>query len=272
MTDTNTPLLVECERLAELSGAENLLVVDLCSTENYAKYHIPGAVHLDYARIVADDKPVMGLLPETDSLSETMGAIGVAPDTWVIAYDDEGGGRAARLLWTLEILGHRRFSCLNGGLIAWINEGYRVNNQAVDPVARARYPVAWDNSPIAKRSYILERLGDPEVCLLDTRSLPEYNGVTKLAERSGHIPGAVHFEWTDAMDMVNFRKLRPDHELRKLLAARGVAPEKEVIVYCQTHHRSSHTWLVLKHMGFERVKGYPGAWSDWGNQANTPIE
>jgi len=38
------------------------------------------------------------------------------------------------------------------------------------------------------------------------------------------------------------------------------------------HHRSAHTWLMLRHLGFERVRGYPGAWSDWGNAPDVPVE
>ena len=52
----------------------------------------------------------------------------------------------------------------------------------------------------------------------------------------------------------------------------GVTPDKEVIVYCQTHHRSSHTYVILKALGYPRVKGYPGAWSEWGNSPDTPVE
>jgi thiosulfate/3-mercaptopyruvate sulfurtransferase len=52
----------------------------------------------------------------------------------------------------------------------------------------------------------------------------------------------------------------------------GVTPDKEVVVYCQTHRRSSHIYVVLKSLGFERVRGYPGSWSEWGNDPSTPIE
>ena len=48
--------------------------------------------------------------------------------------------------------------------------------------------------------------------------------------------------------------------------------DAEIVVYCQTHHRSSHTFMVLRHLGYERVRGYPGAWSDWGNRQDTPVE
>jgi thiosulfate/3-mercaptopyruvate sulfurtransferase len=51
-----------------------------------------------------------------------------------------------------------------------------------------------------------------------------------------------------------------------------VTPDKEVIVYCQTHHRSAHTYIVLKALGYPDVKGYPGSWSEWGNLPDTPIE
>ncbi len=57
-----------------------------------------------------------------------------------------------------------------------------------------------------------------------------------------------------------------------MLEAVGAVPEREVIAYCQTHHRSSHTYAVLKSLGYPRIKGYPGAWSEWGNLADTPIE
>ena len=100
--------------------------------------------------------------------------------------------------------------------------------------------------------------------LVDVREVEEF--------AQGHIPGAVNMEWLLAMDQaLNLRFKSPD-ELRALLAERHVTPDKEVIVYCHTHHRSAHTYMVLKSLGYERVRGYPGSWSDWGNAADTPVE
>jgi len=52
----------------------------------------------------------------------------------------------------------------------------------------------------------------------------------------------------------------------------GVTPDKEIVVYCQTHHRSSHSYVMLKHLGYPHVRGYAGAWSEWGNDPELPIE
>jgi thiosulfate/3-mercaptopyruvate sulfurtransferase len=44
-----------------------------------------------------------------------------------------------------------------------------------------------------------------------------------------------------------------------------------VVAYCQTHHRSAHTWFMLKWLGYA-ARGYEGSWSDWGNREDTPVE
>ena len=104
------------------------------------------------------------------------------------------------------------------------------------------------------------------------RSPAEFTGARKFADRAGHIPGAAHLEWTDMMDKQRNLRLLPDDQLRAMLAERGVTPDKEIITYCQTHHRSAYSYVVLKHLGYENVRGYPGSWSDWGNNPALPVE
>lgn len=264
-------LIVEPEALEERLGEAGLRVVDLCKPEVYARAHAPGAVHLDYSRIVAANKPALGLLPDDAALAAALASLGITPDTHVVAYDDEGGGRACRLLWTLEVAGHRHYSLLNGGLHAWANEGHPVDDRPAHP-APSSYRVQRHTGPIADKDYILQHLGDPAVRLLDARSPDEYHGVKRFAAKGGHIPGAINLEWTTAMDPQRNLRLRPEAELRKVLENLGVMPDREVITYCQTHHRSAYSYIMLKSLGYPRVKGYPGSWSEWGNSPDTPVE
>jgi thiosulfate/3-mercaptopyruvate sulfurtransferase len=110
------------------------------------------------------------------------------------------------------------------------------------------------------------------VAIIDARSPAEYSGRDKRAERAGHIPGAVNLNWTTAMDQPRKLRLKQEEVLRQMLSDLGVTPDKEVIVYCQTHHRSSHTYIMLKALGYPNVKAYPGSWAEWGNSPETPIE
>lgn len=271
MTKPNLPLLIEPADLATLLGNPALRIVDLNAPNLYARVHIPGAVSLDYAEIVAPRPPAAAVLPSAEHLAKTFAAIGLTPEHHVVAYDDEGNGRAARLLWTLDAVGHRGASLLNGGLEAWLAEG-RPTESGSRPVAPSEYPVRIVGDVAVEKDYVLAHLNDPSVVLLDARSPQEYNGETKRAARSGHIPGAVNFNWTDAMDPARQLRLKDPAELKRLLEARGVTPDKETITYCQTHHRSAHTYIVLKVLGYPRVKAYPGSWSEWGNLPDTPIE
>ncbi|MDX1606388.1 MAG: sulfurtransferase [Candidatus Competibacterales bacterium] len=266
------PPLIESQALRERLDDPALLLVDLRSPEAYAQGHVPGARNLGYGALIRSEPPVGGLLPDLGELSRALSAIGLTPGHTVVAYDDEGGGRAGRLLWTLDALGHERGRLLNGGIHAWMGDELPLTRKPV-PVAPSDYRATLHNPDvIADRTHILERLGTADFVALDTRTPAEYRGEDVRAARGGHIPGAVNLNWLEAIDRYRALRFKPDEELRTLLENRRVTPDKEVVVYCQTHHRSSHTYMVLKHLNYPRVRGYPGAWSDWGNAPNTPVE
>lgn len=265
------PLVVEPEQLASRLGQDNLLIVDLCNPQTSASAQVPGAVRLEYVSLLASRPPAAGLLPDAATLGATFSALGLTPEHHVIAYDDEGGGKAGRLVWTLDMIGHARASVLNGGIHAWANEGHPLAQAPATSVPR-HYEARICGEAAADKDYILARIGDPDVVLLDTRTPEEFSGTNKRAERGGHIPGAVNFNWILAIDQERNLRMKSPAELRGLLEGIGVTPDREVIAYCQTHHRSSHTYVVLKSLGYPRIKGYPGAWSEWGNLADTPIE
>jgi thiosulfate/3-mercaptopyruvate sulfurtransferase len=268
---TAFPLLFEPLELEARLADSNLQVVDVCKAEQYARGHIPGAVHLDYSRLVLSQPPVMGLLPSADYMSGLFSSLGLRSEAYTVAYDDEGGGHAARLLWSLAAYGHKRYALLNGGLRAWANEDHPLDSTPVAPEP-SDYRVSYNPDIVAERDYIAARLHDASTRLLDCRSPKEYSGEEKRAARVGHIPGAVNMEWTEAMDLTRNLRLKAPEALLARLTAADVTPDREVITYCHSHHRSAHTWLVLKSLGFKRVRGYPGSWSEWGNLPDMPVE
>lgn len=271
MSRSNLPLIVEPDELERHLERRDLLIVDLSDQSTHAVYHVPGAVHLEYHGIVAARPPVMGLVPDDRSLGDALSSIGMTPETHVVAYDDEGNGKACRLLWTLDVIDHANFSLLNGGLHAWLNEGHRTENGHNRP-PQGGYEVVRRTDVVAEKAYILDRLDDPGVVILDTRSPAEFSGIDRRAARGGHIPGAVNMDWILALDRERNLRLKSEIDLRQMLKKLGVTPDREVVTHCQTHHRSSHTYVMLKTLGYPRIKGYPGSWSEWGNDLELPIE
>lgn len=275
----NTPpldLVIEPEELSSIQNNENLLIVDLSNHKQYLQTHIPGAVFIDYGHIVGMNQPYTGLLPEAERFAHILNSLGITPDTQIVAYDEEGGGKAARLIWTLHAMGHNKASLLNGGLIAWYREKYPLSNETITSqpnTGEQLYKVDFTQQPVvADTEYIKNNLDNKSVGLLDARSIDEFTGNAKYAQKNGRIPGAKHFEWTLAMDSeANYRLLSKD-KLQSMLDDLGLTQDKEIIVYCQSHHRSALSYLMLKYLGYEKVRGYPGSWSEWGNRTDTPIE
>jgi 3-mercaptopyruvate sulfurtransferase SseA len=262
-------LLLEPSELAARLDAPELVLVDLTSPASYAEGHIRGARFVDPKRTQLGQPPAPGLLPSLPQLEQLFAELGHAPDSVYVVYDDEGGGWAGRFIWLLDVIGHRRYHYLNGGLTAWRAED-RPLEQHVPPALSGSLSLTLDPTPTATREYLQSRLGSDDLAIWDARSPAEYRAEKVLAARGGHIPGAINFEWTAGMD--NQRALRIRKDMGDILAALGITPDKEVITHCQTHHRSGFTYLVAKALGYPRLKAYAGSWGEWGNHPETPIE
>lgn len=265
------PLIIEAEQLQSVLGTDDIVVLDLSQPTTYLQQHVPSALFIDYSWITKAENPIMGMLPDIEQLNRVFSAFGITPNSHIVAYDDEGGGRASRLLWTLDCMGHTHFSLLNGGLQTWLNKQLPVSHEISWPTPSS-YSGAINAAPIADKQLILDSLDNDTVTILDCRSPMEYSGTKVFAARGGHIPGAVNMNWMDLIDTENHLQLKPINEMEQILQSKGVTKDKTIITHCQTHHRSSHSYIVLKSLGYEKIKGYPGSWSEWGNDPSTPIE
>jgi thiosulfate/3-mercaptopyruvate sulfurtransferase len=272
MPEPVLPLLIEPETLATAlkQPDHQLLLVDVCSAEAYAEAHVPGALHVSPAELQAGNKPAVGKLPSNEALQAIFSRLGLSDQHHVVAMDREGGGWAGRLLWTLDVLGHEAYSYLNGGVHAWNAEGLELSSD-VPRVSPVQFEVSINKAPIASAEHIVSRLGDQDFAIWDARSAEEHRGEKVLSQRGGHIPGAVNIDWLELIDRDNNYRLIDLDALQTRLDALGLGAESEIVTHCQSHHRSSLTYLVMKILGYPRVRGYDGSWSEWGNLADTPI-
>ncbi len=271
---SETPKLLEPEALINLLSDPDILIVDLCNDALYSRMHVPGAIHVSPQELMCGSVPWTNKLPTEEQLAALVSRIGLTDDKHVVVYDDEGGGWAGRFIWTLDVIEHTNWSYLNGGLVAWHNEGHPTTDEVPAPNAIER-GATINRSPIVEAEEIIAYLDTApqdrdELQIWDARSLAEFNGEKVLAEKGGHIPGATHCDWTSMMDVRDNMRIRKD--ALEFLASLGITPDKPTITHCQTHHRSGFTYLLGRLLGFNSIRAFHGSWAEWGNRKDTPIE
>ncbi|MGP4933816.1 rhodanese-like domain-containing protein, partial [Pseudomonas lundensis] len=127
------PLVIEPQDLHDRLDAANLIIVDLTSKARYAQGHVPGARFVDPKRTQLGLPPAPGLLPTQAALEKLFSELGHNPDAVYVVYDDEGGGWAGRFIWLLDVIGHKAYHYVDGGIQAWIADGLRESTEVPTP-------------------------------------------------------------------------------------------------------------------------------------------
>lgn len=264
---------VSTQWLAE--NREQVVVVDVRKDPFYLLGHIAGAQHVARSEFLETRNQVKSLVPSAASFTKLLSQLGVTPETIVVAYAEDDNPYAARFVWTLRYHGHKNAFVLDGGYDKWAAEDRDTKLLSSAKPQPSQYVLAADAEYLQARSgadYIYTRLENPGVLVWDTRRSAEFQGSEVRADRGGHIPGAVHLNWTDLQTEVNGVKvLKSADELRALLQANGLTSDKEIVAHCQTGIRSSYATLVLLGLGYEQVKNYDGSWIEWANNPTLPI-
>ncbi|UPM42599.1 sulfurtransferase [Halocatena salina] len=261
--------LVESDRVAarldnqeRQSGAKTvneesaLRIVDVRDAWEYDGIgHLPHAVNVPFDSFRSEDAGETGMLPGADAFSSLLSEVGIEATDRIVAYDDMHGVFAARFLVTCELYGHPRdrLHLLNGDYSAWSRQ-HPVSNDTPDTTPTEYEGSFVETGPLVGLETVEQAMDDPDAVLIDTRERSEFE--------AGHIPGAVRLDWMDLVDETG-RGVQPETEIRSTLRTRDITPDRSVVLYCNTARRISHTYTVLRHLGYEQLAFYEGSLTEW---------
>jgi len=266
----------------------NWTLFEISKPSKYTEGHIAGAHRLwreDYSN--QTDYEFGGMRASKKQLEDLLGKYGVGSRTKILLYDTKGNVDAARFAWQLELFGFTNFLLINGG-----KEGWKQTNLPLTK-AETNLPKSKvfsfkdqpeNQSLIASKEEVLNGITDGKVIIVDTREDYEFIGAPfikqgkihsfkKGAFDRGAIPSAIHYNWSNMVDLSFDHKIKNKESIQYDLQKAGIDPNKKIIVYCQSGVRSAHTSFVLRHiLGYPNVKNYDGSWIEWSYEAKNGLE
>jgi thiosulfate/3-mercaptopyruvate sulfurtransferase len=261
---TEESLIVSADELKNYIGKENVVIVDMQSTEGYTAGHVKGAVNIQNGDITIN-VPVSTMLTSAKKMESLMGSKGISNDTLVIAYDTNKMS-ASRLLWSLYMYGHENVKVVDGGLDAIKAAGIELTTEV--PTVKEAVFTAKDPSQnwLATKKEVLAQVNNPNanVILLDVRSDAEYY-------EEGKIPTSIMREYIN-----NFYSV--DGTFKSVQTTRidylelGIYPENEIIIFCKSSMRACPVFVQLYEAGYRNIRIYDGAFLEWSSDSSNPIE
>lgn len=259
-------------------GENHLRLIEVSQASDYAAGHLPGALNLwrpDYESHAG--YPYGGMMAARDSMAALLSELGITSEDRLVIYDVKGCADAARLRWILRQYGHQRVYLLDGEKHAWTQAGLPMDTTSAAPNVPSRYlfPGAEREGALAHFSDVIRAITDTNYIILDVREDYEFTGLPFRsgqqihyfkagAAGAGSIPGAIHLNWSDAVNLGGDHRFKTREELRQLYAEMGVRPDKDIIVYCQSGVRSANTTFVLSELlDYPSVHNYDGSWIEW---------
>jgi thiosulfate/3-mercaptopyruvate sulfurtransferase len=282
MSDNEFAGLISPEALLTRLGDDNLVIIDTRTAADggraaFEAGHIPGAVHTDYAgdgwRAKVGNAP--GMLPSLTHLAELAGRLGIKPHDDVVLVPAGSSATdlaaAARIYWTLKLIGHGQQAILDGGFKGWTADPKRpVETGPSAPKSTQPYPVVMQQRLRSNTDATLVASRSRLATLVDARGPSYFEGREKAPEatRGGHIPGAVARDYVDAFDPAT-GKLKTAEELGRIYAS---VPRGPAISYCNTGHSAALNWFVLSEiLGRDEVALYDGSMTDWTQDPERPV-
>jgi thiosulfate/3-mercaptopyruvate sulfurtransferase len=233
--------------------------------------HIPGARYAHLDRDLSGEKSGANgrhPLPTPGEMAARFGAMGIGPDTQVVAYDADSGMYAARLWWMLRFMGHDRVAVLDGGFAGWTADG-----GALQPGRVTATPAVFPAAPRSAWRLTVDQVAEGvEGLLVDARSPERFHGIGETLDKvGGHIPGARNYFFQQNLGADKTFKSPETLRSQWMDVLQGHDPGN-VVMYCGSGVTACHNLLAMETAGLSGARLFPGSWSEWSADPARPVE
>lgn len=232
--------------------------------EEYQAHRIPGSIFFDIDVIAKTNTRLPHMLPDPETFGHTVGSMGISSENLNIVYDGPGMFSAARVWWTLKVMGAKHVKILEGGFDDWRGNDLPVETGPPRGLAPAIFDVNYNGKMVAAFSTVEANMKSKEAKVIDARPYERFIGKTpepRKGMRSGHIPGSHSLP---VSRIVKDGKLADINTLERYFRDIGIDADTPVITTCGSGVTAAILTLALTEAGRDNTKLYDGSWAQWG--------
>jgi thiosulfate/3-mercaptopyruvate sulfurtransferase len=268
---SNPSKLISCEQISNIikHNLPNYKIIDIRKKEDYLTGHIPGSINTWRPEYENRESEIKGIMASKNQMQSLLQKWGVMDNDTLILYDKSGNSNSCRLWWILKQYGFENTKILDGSYQKW-QQLNLATDTIITQIKKSNLKLKEINlSHYANIADVQEHIMKNKV-LLDSRTIEEFNGQVKKGnvKRGGHIPKAIRFDWSELVKIGDKEDgtFRDINIIKEKLDNIQIAPEDDIIVYCQSGVRSACvTFFLTELLRYNNVRNYDGSWLEWSN-------
>lgn len=257
----------------------NLIILDASQSDNKSGLvadaegiQIKGARFFDLKNEFSDPiSPFPNTLPTPEAFEAACRKLGINKNSQLVVYDDLGAYSSPRVWWMFRTMGHKKVSVLDGGLPAWIAEGFEtepVQEQTFEP---GNFVAHFRPGQVKSIDFVADNLEGANALVIDARSAGRFAGTAPEPRKglaSGHIPGSVNLSFEAVLDGGKFKS---PAELRTLFEALEI-DDRPLVFSCGSGLTACIILLASELVNPNSTAVFDGSWTEWAQTEGMSIE
>lgn len=268
----DTPL-ISPQWLNDNFNKKDLVILDASPTANksglqppFPDAQIKGARHFDLKNDFSDpDSAFPNTLPSPEYFAKAAQKLGINQESTIIVYDNLGIYTSPRVWWMFKTMGHDKVAVLDGGLPAWINEGYSTTTTEKSAFKNGNFKSNFNQNRVKDYNYMVSNIADQEAEVLDARAAGRFNGTDpepRKGLKSGHIQNSKSLPFKEVLSE---GKYKSKEELKTIFSNLN-ATDKPLVFSCGSGLTACIILLASELVLPNDTAIYDGSWTEWATK------